>query len=63
MATWHETPSNTAPAWLRAELERLEREGAYYERTTLRRCPCGAIWHTYKSDSCPECNSRRGKAA
>ena len=40
----------------RAELERLEREMNYYLRTTLRICPrCGATWHTFHSDTCPDC--------
>ncbi|MDA8189584.1 MAG: hypothetical protein M0T85_15705 [Dehalococcoidales bacterium] len=47
-----------------ADRKRLAREMEYYLRSTLRICPrCGIHWHTFESDTCPECGSMHRREA
>ena len=58
MATWQTTEM---PAWLAADMERLDREYRYFEAKTTRECPKHGTWRTYESDECPECSTSRGQ--
>ncbi len=58
MATWQ---SDEMPAWLAADMERLDREYRYFDGQTKRECPKHGVWRTYEADDCPECGSERAR--